>query len=129
MCISGLPWWLNSEESACNVGASGDVGSIPGSGRSPGEGNGDPLQYSSLKNHVDIEAWRTTVHGVANSWTRLRAGLKLNIQKTNIMSSSPITSWQIDGETMEMVTDFIFLDSEIIAGMKLKDDCSLEEKL
>ena len=58
-----------------------------------------------------------------------KVGLKLNIQKIKIMASSPITSWQIDGETMEMVTYFIFLDSEIIAGMKLKDDCSLEEKL
>ena len=44
-----------------------------------------------------------------------KAGLKLNIQKTKIMASSPITSWQIDGETMEAVTDFIFLDSKIRA--------------
>ena len=59
-----------------------------------------------------------------------RAGLKLNIQKTKIMASNPITSWQIDGETM---TDFIFLGSKITAdgdcSMKLKDACSLEEKL
>ena len=52
-------------------------------------------------------------------------GLKLNIQKTKIMASSPITSWQIDGETMETVTDFIFLGSEslqmVTATMKLKD--------
>ena len=52
-----------------------------------------------------------------------KVGLKLNIQKTMIMASSPITSWQIDEETMETVTDFIFL------GSKLKDACSLEEKL
>ena len=59
-----------------------------------------------------------------------RVGLKLNIQKTKIMASSPITSWQIDGETMEIVTDFIFLGSKIMtAAMKLKDTCSLEEKL
>ena len=45
-----------------------------------------------------------------------KAGLKLNIQKMKIMASSPITSWQIDGETMETVTDFIFLGSKIIAG-------------
>ena len=49
-----------------------------------------------------------------------KAGLKLNIQKTKIMASSPITSWQIDGETMETVTDFIFLDSKITAD----GDCS-----
>ena len=62
-----------------------------------------------------------------------KAGLKLNIQKTKIMASSPITSWQIDGETMETVTDFIFLGSKslqtVTAAMKLKDTCSLEEKL
>ena len=62
-----------------------------------------------------------------------RVGLKLNIQKTKIMASGPITSWQIDGETMETVTDFILGSSKIIAGviaaMKLKAAYSLEEKL
>ena len=62
-----------------------------------------------------------------------KVGLKLNIQKTKIMSSGPITSWQIDEETMETVTDFIFLGSKITAdrtaSMKLKDACSLKEKL
>ena len=62
-----------------------------------------------------------------------KAGLKLNIQKTKIMASSLITSWQIDGETMETVTDFIFLSSKITvkvtAAMKLKDACSLKENL
>ena len=62
-----------------------------------------------------------------------KAGLKLNIQKTKIMASSPITSWQIDGETMETVTEFISLSPEslrmVTAAMKLKDACSLEEKL
>ena len=61
-----------------------------------------------------------------------KVGLKLNIQKTNIMASGPITSWQIGSETMEIVTDFIFLGSKITADgdcMKLKDACSLEEKL
>ena len=60
-------------------------------------------------------------------------GLKLNIQKTKIMASGPITSWEIDGETVETVTDFIFLDSKITAdgdcSHELKDACSLEEKL
>ena len=55
------------------------------------------------------------------------AGLKLSIQKTKIMASSPITSWQIDGETMETVADQN--GSKITAAMKLKDACSLEEKL
>jgi len=57
-----------------------------------------------------------------------KAGLKLNFQKTKIMASGPITSWQTDGETMETVTDFIFLGSKVTAAMKLKDACSLEEK-
>ena len=61
-----------------------------------------------------------------------KAGLKLNIQKTKIMASSPITSWQIDGETMETVTDFISWASKslwnVTAAMKLKDTYSLEEK-
>ena len=62
-----------------------------------------------------------------------KVGLKLNIQKTKIVTSGPITSWQIDGEAMETVRDFIFLGSNITAecdaAMKLKDACSLEEKL
>ena len=62
-----------------------------------------------------------------------KVGLKLNIQKTKIMASGPITSWEIDEETMETVTDFIFLDSKslqmVTAAMKLKDACSLEDKL
>ena len=62
-----------------------------------------------------------------------KAGLKLNIQKTKIMASGPITSWEIDGETVETVSDFIFLGSKITAdgdcGHELKDTYSLEEKL
>ena len=62
-----------------------------------------------------------------------KAGLKLNIQKTKIMASNPITSWQIDGETMGTVTEFIFLAPKslqmVAAAMKIKDACSLEEKL
>jgi len=62
-----------------------------------------------------------------------KVGLKLNIQKTKIMASGPTTSWQIDGETMETVIDFIFGAPKslqmVTAAMKLKDACSLEEKL
>ena len=62
-----------------------------------------------------------------------KAGLKLNIQKTKIMASGPITSWEIDGETMDTVLDFIFLGFKslqiVTAAMKLKDAYSLEEKL
>ena len=66
-----------------------------------------------------------------------KLGLKLHIQKTSILASGPITSWQIDGETVETVADFIFLVQNhcrkslqmVIAAMKLKDACSLEGKL
>ena len=66
-----------------------------------------------------------------------KAGLKLNIQKTKIMASCPITSWQIDGATMETVTDFIYLFNYlspkslqmVTAAIKSKDACSLEENL
>ena len=58
-----------------------------------------------------------------------RVGLKLNIQKTKIMASGPITSWQIDRETMETVRDFILGGSKSLQIMKLKDSCSLEENL
>ena len=62
-----------------------------------------------------------------------KVGWKLNTQRTKIMPSGPIISWQIDGETVEIVTDFIFLGPKslqiVIAAMKLKDTCSLEEKL
>ena len=57
------------------------------------------------------------------------SGLKLNIQKMKIMASGPITSWEIDGETVETVSDFIFWGSKITADMKLKDAYSLEGKL
>ena len=67
------------KESARNVG---DLGSIPGSGRSPGEGNGNPLQYSCLENPMDGGAWWATVHGVAKSWTRLS-----NFTKTHFTMS------------------------------------------
>ena len=63
-----------------------------------------------------------------------KPGSKLNIQKTKMMASSPNTSWQIDGETVETVADFIFVGAPkslqiVTAAMKLKDACSLEEKL
>ena len=62
-----------------------------------------------------------------------KAGLKLNIQKTKVMASGPITSWQIDGEAIETVTDFILGGLQkslqmVTAAMKFKDTCSLEEK-
>ena len=60
--LYGLPRWLSGKESICNAG---DLGFIPGLGRSPGEGNGYPLQYSFLENLMDRGPWRATAHGVA----------------------------------------------------------------
>ena len=68
MLMSTLPWGAEVKASACSAG---DLGSIPGSGRSPGEGNGNPLQYSCLENPMDGGAWWATVYGVAKSRTRL----------------------------------------------------------
>ena len=66
--LKGIPDGSEVKVSACNAG---DSVSILGLGRSPGEGNGNPLQYSCLENPMDRGAWWATVHGVAKSWTRL----------------------------------------------------------
>ena len=65
-CFGGFPGGLVGRESACNAG---DMDSVPGLGRSPGEGNGYPLQYSGLQNFMDRGTWQATVHGVAKSQT------------------------------------------------------------
>ena len=95
------------------------------------------VSLSELREMVmNREAWRAAIHGVAKSRTRLsdwtmnvkeeseKVDLKLNIQKSKIMASSPITSWQIDGETVETVADFILGGSKITAD----SDCSHEIK-
>ena len=64
----GFPGGSDGEESACNAA---DPGLIPGSGRSPGEGNGNPLRYACLENPMDRGAWRAIVNGVTKSWTQL----------------------------------------------------------
>ena len=66
-----LAWLLRGEEYSCNAGDAVTVGLIPGSGRSPGGGNGNPLQYSCLENPMDRGAWWATVHGVTQSQTQL----------------------------------------------------------
>ena len=66
-----LPMWLSSKESTCSVGDAGESGSIPELERCPGEGNGNPGQYSCLGNPMDRGTWQTTVHGVAKSWMQL----------------------------------------------------------
>ena len=128
----------------------GDPDLIPRWGRCPGERNGNLLQYSCPVNFMNRIA---TVHRVTDDTTLMaeseeelksllmkvkeeseKVGLKLNIQKTKIMASIPITSWQVDGETVETVSVFIFGGvpkslQMVIAAMKLKDTYSLEGKL
>ena len=68
MPFMGFLGGSDSKESACNAG---DQGLVPGSGRSPGEGNGNPVQYSCLENSMGRGDWQATVHGVTESWTQL----------------------------------------------------------
>ena len=67
--VLGILWWLSSKESACKAGDIRDMGSTPGSGRSPGGGHGNQLQHSFLENAMDREAWRATIHWVAKCRT------------------------------------------------------------
>ena len=92
MPVYGPPRLLSCKESTCNARGIGDMGSVPGSGRSPGGGNGNPLQYSCLENPVDRGAWWATVHGVTESdmtevtehaHTCLSTFLQVNKYKTN----------------------------------------------
>ena len=93
----GFPGGLDGKESACNVG---DLGMIPGSGRSPGEGNGNPLQHSCLENPIVGGAWQSTVYGVTKSRTQLNdftititvtASLDMNVFKVINMHSQNVS--------------------------------------
>ena len=68
---SGLPWRLDGKDSTCNAGDAGDMGLTPGLGRSPGGGNGNPLQYPCLENPLDGGAWWVAVCGFTESQTQL----------------------------------------------------------
>ena len=85
------------KESACDVG---DLGLIPGLGRSPGGGNGNPLQYSCLGNPMDRRAWPATVQGVAKSWTRLK---QLSTHVHAILHSSGTSLQKKEGVTRKLV--------------------------
>ena len=79
-----LPQWLSGKESTCNAGVGGGAGWIPGSGRSPGGGHGNPLQNSCMENPMDRGAWWATVHRVAQSQARLkRLSMYAYVVKTN----------------------------------------------
>ena len=76
-----LPWWLTGKESACNAGG---VGSITEPGRSPGEGYGNPLEYSCLENPMDRGAWWATGHGVTESWDMIAHSCTQKVYLLNI---------------------------------------------
>ena len=78
--ITGLPWWLNGKESPCDAEDAGYPGSVPGWGRFPGEGHGNPFGYSCLENSKDRGAWQATVHRVTKSQTQLK---QLSRSRTN----------------------------------------------
>ena len=87
--MEDFPGGSEVKASVCNVG---ELGSIPGSGRSPGEGNGNPLQYSCLENPMDRGAWWATAHGVAKSRTRLSDFTLLSLygrNQSNIVKQFP----------------------------------------
>ena len=84
-----LPRWHRGKSLPASVR---DAGSIPGSGRSPAEGNGNPLQYSCLENSMDRGVWRSTVHGVAKSWTQLSACTHTHTHLHILLYSPPGTS-------------------------------------
>ena len=99
----GFPGGSDGKASACNVG---DPGSIPRSGRSPGEGNGIPLQHSCLENPMDGGAWQATVYGVAKSWTWLSDftsqtwGVHLSV---SYLFAFSYCSWGSQGKTTKVV--------------------------
>ena len=78
--------WLSGKDPPANAGEAGDTGLILGLGRSPGEGNGNPLQYSCLVNPVDRGDWQATVHGVAKSQTRLSMQWNINFTRSGTMN-------------------------------------------
>ena len=121
-------------QSACSAG---EPGWIPGSERSSGEG-GSGRNINNLGHADDTTLMAESEEELKSLLMKVKeerehVGLELNIQKTKIMASSPIASWQIDGETVETVADFIFWAPKslqmVTAAMKLKDAYSLEGKL
>ena len=106
MCVS------DGKASDCNVG---DLGSIPGSGRSPGEGNGSPFQYSCLENSMDGGAWQATVHGLAKSRTRLSSSihsLNLGEMDGNIIYCSYAIKKNADSVILFLLFMHFFVNSQ-----------------
>ena len=99
----GFPGGSEVKASACNAG---DPSSIPGSGRSPGEGNGTPLQYSCLENPMDGGAWWATVHGVAKSRTRLYFHFHSHPYMTTGKTIA-LTRWTFVGKVMSLLLNML----------------------
>ena len=98
-----------------NAGDTGDLGFIPGSGRSPGGGNGTPFRYSCLENPMDRGAWWATGLGVANSWTRLST--LTHTHKPSVLSCHGYSSVFIKPTNMTM----ILVDSHLLMVSKMRD--------
>ena len=96
----GKPWCLSGKGSACRCTSARDMGSIPGLGRSSGEGNGNPLQYSCLGNPIDRGAWWATVHGVAEIWTQLSN--KTTVSLSSSKKSGPLVDFSLDGRSVSI---------------------------
>ena len=93
-CMHRLPLWLIGKESVCHEGDTGDEVSIPGLGRSPGGGNGNPLQYSCLETPMDRGAWWATVRGVTKSQTCLK---QLSMHACTSITHAQIYMWSCVG--------------------------------
>ena len=102
MEASPMALWV--KKSICNAGARGDTGLIPASGRSPGGGNGNPLQYSCLENSMERRAWQAIVHMVEESWTQLSmstttmwlcARKKKNIRNSIYFCTTSVMAWRV----------------------------------
>ena len=100
LCYLGFPSGSAGKESVCNAGASGVRGSISGSVRSPGGGNGNPLQYSCLENPMDRAAWWAAVHGVAKSWIQLSDftfTFHFHALEKEMATHSSVLAWRVPG--------------------------------
>ena len=99
-----LPWWLSNKETAYNAGAPAVMASIPRSGRSPGGGHGNPLNYSCLENPMDRGAWWATVHWVTKSQTRLKW-----FRKSRHEGREGYRIWEEKKETVKITGNFPFV--------------------
>ena len=115
----GFPGGSEVKASACIVG---DLGLIPGSGRSPGEGNGNPLQYSYLENPMDRGAWWATVHGVSKSRTRLS---NFTFTFTFISEFSKVTGYKINTQKS---FSFLYTNNENQKKLRNQSHSPMQQK-